>query len=427
MHVEALLPVLFSGTPRNKSVRQPIFAAVWSSSSARELSASDMPVVFETRRKWTEKAGSFRFPRYEVVDIALDRPHQVRMFQGALYRRAGRYDRGASAASIPGGAFPGGKKLVDDPGAWISYWPDESAFFAEAASPLAHPLARHFEWKARTYEVERDAVTHAWLPDHRSNPLEQFVMLEHGSVRNTVPFDEVSRQLIEFDADDYESCLELHGMQWGRLVAMDGELWIETPPPTYRVDLTHRDQAVPKVTLTHAPGWHDTRLHIKYFPLSARDEAFEYAERLGKVCCDPDLATPDVVDHTVEFECGSLGAMEFDHVGEEVRRLSHALAIENRRFLERNPQWKAKLGNEALECVAASFEAAAATNYILGEFGDPSPWIEANADIWKRLGRKSTIYGFGHWFGARLRDLMLSTGFEAYDRGTISVDAPAFR
>lgn len=221
--------------------------------------------------------------------------------------------------------------------------------------------------------------------------------------RDYVTFEEILPKLVAYRHEQLEECFDIHTAHMRNFLVVDGELWMRTRPPVYRVEqcVDGGERTSVAVSLVFAPDGHDMKLPRAYFSLGAREEAFKFANDLCDVLGKRPVTrftyegrrripftSPGVRGTVLDFTSRHLvhdsTLAEYPCHEEELRRVSFGLAVETHRFLARHPSWKAKFGTDAVDGVVASFSEVTDTNYLLGSYGDASDHLESNLAVWKK-------------------------------------------
>jgi hypothetical protein len=405
MKITARLPVYVRGQPVRSNGPRDILVSTDLEWDIPEISKSEAEIAFESFSAFVtvvDEADALKRPRaLEEMDS-----HVVALkYNGDLYRRVStpgediRFDRAYPAGhdhnwedgvgcgiSLPAFSFGGDEERRHRPFSLPVFMQHRWQMMCNSA--LDTMFLNQETWP-QSFPALRDA------PDHDLG--------QYGR-RNSVTFEEVLPKLMSYDDKQLEECGRTNIAHMEKFLMVDGQLWMKTRPPVFKV--ARRFESAQKtsacVSVEFAPDWHNTRLTQAYFGLSAVSEAFDYAQRMCVALADPksngnvQVSVGDVVDATCNDHIVHDPEIHaYSHEAEELRRVASGLAVEARRFLVRNPKWQEKFDPDAVEGVFRAYEAVRATNYVLGEFGDPSDWIEGNANIWRKTRRGNSTYGFG--------------------------------
>ncbi len=181
---------------------------------------------------------------------------------------------------------------------------------------------------------------------------------------------------------------EMRDRQSSRLLIAGDSLWIEETPLCYMVSTFGWD-ADGQVCLEfgHMPTWFDADLTKRYFPLSRRDDAIEYANWSSAV------SKRRINDQTGDWSCDDISQFDFDPGPSETAKLSLSLACDTKRALMKDGSRASKLSAGELDAVSRGYEAALQANYVLGDIPDLSDDFPDIVEAWSRLGRKPGLWG----------------------------------
>jgi hypothetical protein len=415
MKVTAKLPIYVRGTPVRNNGRRDILVSRDSEWDIPEVSASETEIAFESfdavRSIVDEDDPLKRATAHERSDSYV----KAITYNGHLYRRLSH--KGEDISKMFSRAFPGGwdSEAGVGVGGDISY-PGFSLATSEERKerPISLPIFRHQRWLMLSRSVKDPTMQNQemWPQSIPAAAGEA----ERGPYqrRNFVSFEEVLPKIVEYDHDHLEECLLTHARHMNSFLVVDGELWMRTRPPVYRVERRYEsmERASATISLVFAPDWHDTRLARTYYSLGAKDEAFEQANILCDALSGRKLVSwafqdgqqiknrvpairGDVSDFTSNHLVHDPAITNYSCQEEELRRLAFGLTVEARRFVVRNPSWKEKFGTQAVNDVISSFAEVMKTNYVLGDYGDASDHLESSATVWKKSRRGHTTYDFG--------------------------------
>lgn len=404
MDIVARMPLLVRGQPKRNNGLRDILVAKDVPWEIPEISLSEMEVAFTTREKAIRVRDGMIGPmtQYRMERYASE--FVLREFEGELYTKVA--DAKTDLRPMFFTAFPV---------SWEQHYQGEDYDISfdsrssedrmrreQAISQISYAVYKQLTWHQSCLWVHDLDPTYTW-PVQTSAPRDAPYGING---RNYATFEDQLSKIVDFDKNQYDACMEMYPLQLSRLILADGQLWMKTPPPVYRVRPQYEAQKTSAmISICLAPDRHDMKVSNAIFSLAARDEALDYAQRFADASQkergrkdDPKRERGDVHDNTVEYEVSDDRLIAYDHQTEEVRRFSCAMAAENRRFVSRNPEWAEKHGFSAEDVrgVHQSFEQVLATNYITGQFGDASPWLERNFAMWRRAGRKQSAYQIGN-------------------------------
>ncbi|MBY3433302.1 hypothetical protein HFN89_03870 [Rhizobium laguerreae] len=402
MRIEASYPLLFKARPPRTTRDKDVFVSAKGTFDIPELTLAEMPVIFESREAFPVERGFVR--RTKTVK----RAHEVRMVGGALYRPLCEAFDESAATMLFAEAFPRHALKTSAPAyeADISLASDAIPQWRASESPLSRLLYEQLHWRLSCEQVDKRRLDDLWPPfEYARKKLDRNGTIPAGSTyaRNYMSFEDVRRDLQQIDEPQLSYCHAAFRRHMERFVIAGGRLWQRSRGPVYKVQV---DRAYPAVTvvMTHAPDWHDTCMNVRYFDLTDRDAAFECAEQMALALrthyTDERYQKP-YYDLTVPFDLdGSSPA--FHSAGDELFRLSCAVAAENRRFLFRNPKHVDRLAPERVAAVWRAFDEVRRTDYVFEEYGDPVDDLRTNIDIWLLLGRRQSTYTFDEEFFSNL-------------------------
>ncbi|MCV9963613.1 hypothetical protein OIU34_17070 [Pararhizobium sp. BT-229] len=413
MKVTARLPIHVRGTPVRNNGPRDILVSMDSEWEIPEVSASETELAFESFDYVRSIVDEDDPLKRTLAHERLDRYVKAITYDGHLYRRLSH--DGEDISTMFSRAFPGGWENDSGVGVGgdISY-PGFSFPTAEERRerPISLPVFRQLRWHLLSASVKDSTLQNqeTWPQSIPAAEAERGMYQR----RNFVTFEEVLPKIVQYDHDQLEECMRTHAGHMSNFLIVDGELWMKTRPPVYRVERRYdsRERGSATISLVFAPDWHDTRLARTYFSLGARDEAFGYANALCDTLSGRKLVSwqfqdgqqvksqlpairGEVADFTSRHVIHAPSITDYPCHEEELRRMSFGLAVEANRFVTRNPSWREKFGEDAVNGVLRSFAEVMGTNYVLGEYGDASDHLETNATVWKKARRVHSTYDFG--------------------------------
>ncbi len=413
MKVTARLPIHVRGTPIRNNGQRDILVSRDSEWEIPEVSASETELAFESfdyvRSIVDEDDPLKRSLAHERLECHV----KAITYDGHLYRRLSH--QGEDISTMFSRAFPGG--WGDESSVGVGGDISQPGFSFPTAEerrerPISLPVFRQLRWHMLSASAKDTTLQNqeTW-PQSIDAPENERGQYQR---RNHVTFEEVLSKIVQYDHAQLEDCMRTHAVHMSNFLIVDGELWMKTRPPVYRVERRYesREKGSATVSIVFAPDWHDTRLARAYFSLGARDEAFGYANALCDALSGRKLVSwqhkhgqmikrqltavrGDVADFTSRHVVHDPSITDHSCHEEELRRMSFGLAVEGNRFITRNPGWKEKFGTDAVNGVRQSFAEVMATNYVLDEYGDASDHLESNATVWKKSRRMNSYYDFG--------------------------------
>lgn len=416
--IKARLPLMFKGQPKKAKYPKDILVSKDFDWTLPEYSMSETEVAFRL-------ADGHMMSRADGIGQS-DHELMLRQFEGALFQKVA--DRDTDLDSVFSLAFPTDIETgFERPDMRLSLLESDSMQVGNSA-PCSIDLLSQIKWRQSCSRSSERVHDETW-PDHVKVPAGFHYRGPLGG-HNFATFEDVLPALASLDSEEYEDCVAMYPHHMGRFVLFGGELWMRTAPPVVRLHRLHMEQSTSVImTIGLAPSSPNTRLDKPLFSMGALSEAREFAHRMldAEVLSSTKGLKGEVFDLTGSYEIPMPEALSsYDHEQEELRSFSYGLAVETRRFARRNPEWAEKKGitAEDMADVERSFEEVMATNYVTGEFGDATDWIDTNFALWRKLTRKATTYTFGQ---APLSDLLLDRARNYAVNRPISIGIPAFR
>lgn len=392
MKLETSFPILTKGTPPKCSTRRDILVSLPVTLEIPEVAYRDTEIAFEAR----ENFSMFRNIG-QTESLRQEQSFQLREYDGALYRRV---DWVPEHAFI----FPDAPKM-NDPGTDISVSP------AQHGNAITSAIRRQHEWHLEKQSSGPSNVLGAW-PQGKANTREL--------LRSMSDFRTLAPTIQYLDEELVEVSRRMIDVQAGRLLAIGGELWMVSRPPSWRVQValepgSWQDVDV-RLDLAVAIEGFDPMLARRHFPLDRLDEASAYANRCAASNSTDRNMTYRRRDYVVDYEVGVPELMDFDADAEDLARIGYALAMEIKRASHREHEKVAELG-DLVRVLDEAFTSTMETNYVLGEMGDITPHVDDLCTIWKKLSRPIS-YCVSGVSGRRFGDLLLKRA------KTLSENAP---
>ena len=391
MKFDTSFPILTKGTPLRCSSRRDILVSLPVTFDVPEVSVRDTEIAFETHE-------DFSVVRYlgQTESRKQAQPFQMREYDGALYRRVGLVPQLAFI-------FPDASKL-SDPGTDISVSPTKHG------NPITSAIRRQHEWHLEKQSSGQSAALGAW-PQGKANAREFLrSMNDFRTLAPTIPdldeeLVEISRRMIE--------------VQTCRMLVIDGELWMASKPPSWRVQVALEQDVDVRLDLAVAIDGFDPMLARRHFPLDRLDEARAYGEKCAAANSTDRHMTYSRREYVVDYDAGTPDLLDFDADGEDLARIGYALAMEIKRASYREHEKIAQLG-DLRQVLDEAFDATMETNYVLGEMGDIVPHVDDLCTIWKKLSRPISYCESGV-SGRRFGDLLLKRVKALSENAPISI------
>lgn len=431
MQLDVRFPLLLRGVPKRTPQTKNVYVSTTFRGEVAEYSSSDIPVVFETATAYCKLEGPLaRGGQLSALGF------RMRAAGGKLYRKIASSLEEATRTRMFDTAFRCANAAAQSLGTEISLR-GQSQF----VGPLSHDVGQELEFRMRREEEDVNALTYLWPTFRPADvPVAHYLHQEGGgqlAFRNDVGLDWVLKNIRTLEEDGLALCEDMYRHQFSKLVMIDGEFWMESRPPAYRVTPSWTEEyGTADVDMVVLPDTLDMKTDRLFFPLTETEDMEGYIERLkgvsraaainrpdGPVRMVEDMrgATPNLF--LVDYQCSDPDLLHFDHRHEETHRLALALAVENERHLARNPQLRAKVGPELCAAVDAAHLEAMKQNTLLGEAGDPARWLTESATVWKKLGRRQSVFSFGN---ATLSNVTLARAFDHVEFMPISVPSVGY-
>nr|WP_250807419.1 hypothetical protein [Neorhizobium tomejilense] len=401
------LPILVRGRPKGSSAVTNVYCATRYSANIPEVSLGEMPIVFEVQKrmgKVTPIDAPMINARRDAKRAETATPYRMRSFNGAYYRKiAGSLNEAEELGLFrsPFDARLNGRLAEQYPGrSWrrslAEYGGDISPIqIVEGNAPLARPLADEFEW-----QLDRESTTilkskTAWP---RPGPRHEDGTAGWHSHRNAVFLGSLEAGIRDIAGEDMDRAETMIQSQIDRLLIADGEIWLRTRPPAYKVQFRPSVYKGPPsqtvISMTTAPESYLGDLYTQHFSLADVSRAEEtVADIYGRESDWSEGFTYEICDFRVPYDCLDEALLEYDYQQEEINRVGYTAAVECHAFLERKPEYARKLTQDQLDTIDSAFEATSAVNYLLGHHRDMSEFVPTLAAAWKKLGYKQLLTG----------------------------------
>lgn len=408
MRLTAKMPILFRGRPSRARKVRAIFCWAEATAEVAETTLSEMPVVF---RAHAAKESGERYGRAAL---------ELRKHDGRFYRKI--------ASSL---AHAERRRLFDHPfdelcdrdweavrgrpfshrGAAISPdWPEMEG------NPLVRALFDEFDWHALRGDDARNGSKSAW-PEIGSARQERG-WHDH---RNDADLMSILEDAADVRQHDIAAAREMHAVQLGKLLIADGELWMRCRPPCLSVQYRPGIMTGPEnfanppypdatsITVTTAPEAMVTDLHCWHFPLSAADEAEDFAERMHRPRRKPRFGIgKEMTDYRGAYEWEDVREFDFDHRAEEIDRVGYILAATCAAARKRHePFYERRLDQTTKADLDAVREFASRSNHVLGDTPNMTPYLDLLTENWMALGHRMYLTDWP--MHKRLADLYVQT------------------
>jgi hypothetical protein len=240
--------------------------------------------------------------------------------------------------------------------------------------PILYSNGRHPAISAPVVEEYRRSLV---LDGHRAVEIDQLLQSERRGITPMTRLD-FERTAKLLDAESVMRGVAMHKAMTDRLVAIDGQFWMESPPPAVIVELVQgAGVGIHPVNIRYGfvPVISDPTLTRAYFPLSQTEEAVAYAADLAGIHGSCGEARPAVP----AFDAV---ATHFDPAPLEVHRIGLALTSEiAHQFFSRGRDFEGK--NTTL--FHAALEQARISNDVLGDRGDFTDLLVDLDALWNRM------------------------------------------
>lgn len=341
-------PILFRAHPGRTAGHKDVLVPYLHEHDVPEVSGSETAVAFKSRE-------------YTLLE-----------YDGRLYSHVGK-PGSPSANACFGHAF-GSEDLRRRPW-WIPTRAADKAHVRYAGQPLDSL----FYYRLYLDGGEKARETMLWpalTPEYRSH--------QGGPMnRNEFTFQGLQTKIRDIDADQFQEGRNQHAAEADRLIVVDGSYWIETTPPALCVG--HVGRMV--VELSHLPNWLDHDLGRQYFPMTAMEEALEYARRAQGLTEYKYRPIHDLVASSdVSFEDNPL--FSFDHAAYSVKRTTFLLGGDLARAMAGNPSLEESMGPTRARAVLQARSAARSCGTDYRAWPDAADLVHDVTEAWIMTGRK---------------------------------------
>ncbi|MBY3433474.1 hypothetical protein HFN89_04870 [Rhizobium laguerreae] len=335
--------------------------------------------------------------------------YTLRQYDGRLFSKVGS-PGSASADACFGHAFE--KEENRGRPRWIPTIRTDKAYIRYAGQALDN-LAYYRLYLDGGEKARETMLWPGLTPDYRSH---------QGGPRNRdeFTFQGLEGKIRDIDADQFHAWREEHASEADRLLLVDGSYWIETTPPA--ICVTHGGRMI--IELAHLPNWLDHDLARQYFPLTARQEALDYAKRAQAITEQSYEAIRDFTDWpNFMFEDNPL--FSFDHAAYSTKRTTFLLGGDMARVMAGNPAVEENIGTTRARAVLVAREAARACGADYRTWPDAADMVHDVTEAWKMTGRKPgwavippKRHDFGTMICERAADMVDALPISVSARGT---------
>lgn len=326
----------------------------------------------------------------QVFMAATTKPYRLIEFEGRLFRKVGRPGEEETDRAI-GNAY---QRESERNFPWFFTFEDGLRRpTPTAAKAISNIICHRLYLEGDGRKKEEEAWPHLPVIDATRLTRSQF------------RYEDIEPKLSDIDGDDFATGRAEHAAEASKLLVVDGDLWIETPPPAITVHLAGYGTSGRMVLeLAHLPDWLDSNLDYQYFPLSAHREALAYAEMTTPLTA---TGTQPFEDHSEEAatQIEDTPLLSFDHEGYSSKRTTMILAGDVARWITKNPELHDKIGVSRANSVMLARDAAHEIGTDISAWPDVSDLVHDVTEAWKLTGRKpgwATIPQNRHAFGTMI-------------------------
>lgn len=411
MQLDLRYPFLTSGIPKRNARRRDLYMAVSMSVDVPEVSERETEIAFTTAERCRL---DFQQNRYEDGVYAQggyrvlrkDGGISLRTYDGNLYRRIGTVEE------INEGNGWGLKRAFPHSigTSQLEFGAEISTATTGTTNAMTAALVRQFDWELERSSVSSGRVVNAW-------PMTLGDTTRHGT-RERMDFRVAMPDIAEIDEAMSARSYRMIDTQTKRLLAIGGEIWMTCRPPCFVVQLEEVGAYLGTLSMAHAHEGFDSTLSRRYFAIDDYAGAREYFELCAR---KPKHESGDYhfVEMLPEFRIVDPAYMEYDADSDELAKIGYALASECSRYQARTAKWLEGNKQDSLE---AAMREVGETNYVTGEFGNVTPFVEDLISAWEDFGRPSTFCEVGPK-PARKRygDMMIRQAHKLLDNAPIDL------
>lgn len=349
------------------------------------------------------------FSTKEVFEGGIKRtaecPIELREYGGRLHKKVVAANQLADAAYRQAFVNEDAAKSAD-PCSDIS-----GGFAGNHGNPIVSPIRRQLDWHLERGSINDSNILQAWPQGGQGTE-------SRLRARNKAKFNEIAPHIDDLDHGLCEMSTRMIEAQADKLLVIDGDLWMACRPPSWRVT-TERNRTIWRDVAVHldlaiAIEGFDPVLSRRHFPLDRLDDARKYAALCVKKTSSDRETNYTNVERIVDYEAAMPALLSFDADGEELARIGYALSMECWRFIS-----KGNWGYEA-NSLAEAIDATKETNFVLGEMGAVSPYVEDLCTAWKAFHRPSFYTEMGP-DGKRFGDMMFRRAKALYENAPIDL------
>ncbi|MCS4089454.1 hypothetical protein [Rhizobium sp. BK176] len=320
------------------------------------LHEHDVPEISEA-----ETHIAFRSQKYALVE-----------YDGRLFSKVGKPGSNSAEACF-GHAFE--KEELRRRPWWIPTIEGDKVYIRYAGQPLDN-LAYYRLYLDGGDKARETMIWPALTPDYQRH-------LGGPRSRNEFTFQGLVDKIRDINGVQFDAGREEHRAEAERLIVIDGSYWIETTPPA--ICVAHEGRMI--VELSHLPNWLDHDLGRQYFPLTAKDEAIEYARRAQAITQRSEEPVRNFADWT-DFRFDDNPLFAFDYEGYSLKRTTFLLGGDIARAMTGNGEIEGKIGSARARAVLSAKEGARSCGADYRTWPDASDLVHDVTDAWKMTGRK---------------------------------------